>query len=636
MSKEIELKPYIVAPSEYDPELEVEVRKYTAEATPFKENKQLYKRTIPPKFLDDYEKDMWEREEIRRCREGHDGLPGKFYFYFNYTFIQKIEGGRIHPDFRVVDLEWFKFVEELQYGKDGWGIVCIKRRRVGASWKEAADMLHDTIFNAHTHVGMNSKSEADSIELFRKVRFAFDHLPSFLRPTVTSGKMDTLEFGISYIDNEGNKRTRGHQSYTVGRAPTVSAFEGFMLNKWICDEAGKIDKLLQMFAFTEDTMMDEFRRTGMPIVFGTVGEVDGKGGGIFELWDNAEAYRLKKFFFKGWMGLFVDKLGNDRVEESIRYIIYERKNQEKRGRKFYNDFLQRYPLSEDDAFAIAIDGGLGDPAKINQQRGILLTSPPPVKKGWYDWNSLMETGKPLFVPNKDGEVLIWEDPEPLRDAYPAGCDPVEAIPDPLPGASLLSFIMRRKQHGLRPATIVMEITYRPRDVSEFYQQVICALVDYNTRVLIERNRFDMISWFNRNGFKNLILPAPVGMTRITGGRQTTLGAAMTPATKIYMEGIIEAELMIGTDQIPSLMLLRELSVYGSRNTDRVMAFGWALMQEADMLRPARAAGDTDMFAGLTYEKVNGKLQRVKSFRKTNKEQLPDNVKKRGPGNYVMD
>lgn len=629
--------PYIVSPAHYDPELEAIVSEYMSKVVPLPKVTKKYVRTVPPRFNNEYERDVWEREEIRRCRVGYDGLPGKFYFYYNYVFIQKIKGGRIRPEFRAADLEWFKFIEETQKNV-GWGVVCIKRRRVGASWKEAADMLHDIIFNPHTHVGMNSKSEVDSVELFRKVKFVFDNIPSFLRPRVASKAADFLELGITYTDPEGNKRTKGHQSYIVAKAPTISAFEGFMLNKWICDEAGKIGPtLLQMFAFTEDTMMDEYQRTGMPVIFGTVGEIDSKGGGMLELWDNAEAYKLKRFFFKGWMGLFVDSYGNDRIEESIRYIVYERKNQEKRGKKFYNDFLQRYPLDEEEAFALSTDGGLGDPAKINKQVAQLRTDPPVVKTGWYDYQHLVQKGEILFKPDKKGQVHMWEDPEPLVDAYPAGADPATANPEVQAGASLLSFMIRRKPIGTRPATTVLEITYRPKDVSEFYEQVVCALVHYNTKVLIENNRFDMISWFNRTGFKHLILPAPVGMTRITGGRRTVLGVRMDEKTKTYMEGLIEAELEHNTENIPSVPLLRELSVYGSRNTDRVFSWGLALMQEAEMIKPARLASSADMFKGLTLQKTSdGRLVRAKTFKSTATENLAQHLRDRGAGAYVID
>ena len=623
--------PYIVPPSQYDPELEKEVRRYLDEVVPLPFNDTLYERTPKPKFKNAYEKELWEREEIRRCRNGYKGLCGKMYFYFNYGWIQKIEGGRIQPEFRVVDHEWFKFVEECQESK-GWGIVCIKRRRVGASWKEAADMLHDIIFTPHVHVGMNSKTETDTAELFRKVHFMFDHLPGFLRPKIGSGKRDMLE-----LARKG--KYKGHQSYIAGRAPTVSAFEGFMLNKWVCDEAGKIDNLLQMFAFTEDTMMDEYRRTGMPIVFGTVGEVDGKGGGIFELWENAEAYKLKKFFFKGWMGLFVDKKGNDRVEESIRYIVYERINQEKRGKKFYTDFLQRYPLNEEDAFALATDGGLGDPAKLNHQRNNLLVNPPIIKTGYYDFAHLEETGEPLFIPAKDGPVRIYESPQDLQDGYAAGCDPVEAIEDALPGASLLSFMIRRRPYGTAPGTLALQITYRPRDVSDFYRQVICALADYKTRVLIERNRYDMIGWFNRNGHKHLLHQAPTGIMRLTGGRVNQIGVQMTEPVKKYMEGLIEAELAHGTEQVPDLDLLREFAQYGSRNTDRVMAFGLALMLEAEMMKPAKQRGEGgNRFAALNLVKdKDGNLRRVRrSIKQQSQSTKPDFLKGKGPGSYVID
>jgi hypothetical protein len=218
-------------------------------------------------------------EQIRRCKEGYNGMAGKMYFFYNFCWIENIGKGRIRPQFRVIDNEWFKYIEDAQKSRK-YGIVCVKRRRVGASWKEAADVLHDCLFMKNFHVGMNSKSERDSILLFRKVKFLYNALPDALRARTTSSTKMFLDF--SYID-PSNKKKLGNNSDITVVAPTDSAYEGMMLNKLIIDEAGKIVNLPQIWSYAEDCLMQETRREGLVIIFGTSGDVGKEGAGLMEM-----------------------------------------------------------------------------------------------------------------------------------------------------------------------------------------------------------------------------------------------------------------------------------------------------------------------------------------------------------------
>ena len=213
---------------EWIPAYEEEVARYVAISGSLPKNEILYEYVKVPANLDQYGFARWGKEEIRRCKEGHNGLCGKMYFYFNYCYIQAI-GKKIRPKFRVIDAEWFRFVEACQKSNE-WGIICVKRRRVGASWKEASDMLHDCIFNKHFKVGMNSKTERDSLELFKKVKFIYENLPAFLRVKATaSNTKSALEFSYFVKDANGTKIRRGNESTIIAVAPTDNAYEGQML-----------------------------------------------------------------------------------------------------------------------------------------------------------------------------------------------------------------------------------------------------------------------------------------------------------------------------------------------------------------------------------------------------------------------
>lgn len=598
----------VIHKKDYIPELEEQV-KYFMSTTPDlpKNDKEYTHVELKNEFSSNEMKKSWEIEQIKRCINGYDGMVGKMYFFYNFCFIRNLSGGRIRPQYRVCDSEWFKLVEECQNSHE-WGIICVKRRRVGASWKEASDVLHDCLFNKYFNVGMNSKSERDSIELFKKVKFLYSQLPDFLRVKTTAGNTKMfLDFSYFTKDDNGNKVKKGNGSSILVVAPTDSAYEGQMLSKWVSDEAGKTNNLEQLWSFTEDCLMEETRRVGIPILFGTSGDVGNDGRALKEMWKHSEVYKLKRFFFAGWNGLAVDKCGNDLKEEGIRYIIYERYRRRGLNSKSQNDFVQKYPLTIAEAFQQASTGGVGNIMKINQQKMRLLEEPAFVKKGKFKMKS---DGTVIFSPDPLGKCLIYEEPKKIKNGYVAGCDPADHD-DAFDEASDLSTYIVKKQHGIESPKIVFEYTDRPDKLNDYYTQVMYALMYYNnTKVLIENNRYRMISHFEERGLKYLLQTTPQGVTKLVGGRTNTIGIRMTNAVKEYLEGLIDEYVEDYCDFIPSEELLQEFIEYGSKNTDRAMAFGVCLiMLKEDRTGAKRKEEMKRILPTFKYRRQGGKIVR---------------------------
>jgi hypothetical protein len=591
VDKKDEDKVILIPLDERLPELEDKVKYFMTVTTDLPHNDVKFIRAKRPSFSSMAEQDAYEDEEMDRCEFGYKGMCGKMYFYFNYVWIKNISGGKIAPQYRVIDNEWFKTIEEVQE-KTGEGIVCVKRRRVGASWKEAADALHDSLFTPYYTTGMNSKSVNDSKILFNKVKFVFDNLPSFLREPVNSKTQMYMDFSETVPDENGIDKKVGIQSEIICVAPTESAFEGYMLNKWVCDEAGKQEGLPQMWSYTEDTMMEETRRMGMPILFGTSGDIGRAGRGLKEMWDNHDIYRLRRFFFAGYHGIHVDEFGNDQREEAIRWIIYERHRRRRLSSKAYSDFLQRYPLTIPEAFSQASEGGVGDIVKITNQRESLIENPAKQVKGKFIIN---RNGNVNFKPDEDGMVVLYEHAKTgLKNLYVAGCDPADHDDVDRAENSDLSLYVMRKQHGLESPRIVCNFTDRPKELNDYYRQAILMLQYYNdTKVLIERNRYRMISYFDDNDAKYLLQHAPQGIMRLVGGKVNTIGINMTAAAKDYLIDLIEEYIDDFSEEIPDVELLDEFIAFGTRNTDKAMAFGLTLIQlKEDKMKTRKRSSDT--------------------------------------------
>jgi hypothetical protein len=507
-------------------------------------------------------------------------MSGKMYFWYNYVMLQDVEFGLTKPDFRVCQQHWFDQVQKAQDSRE-FGFICVKRRRVGASWLEAADVLHDAITRKGVVMGMTSKTEADAVELFKKTKWIYDNLPAWLRPTTAAGN-NRLEMYFAYRqrDELGNWITKGLKNRIIVKAPTETSWEGTALYKWLADEAGKTSGLLSVFSKMEPAMTKGTRRVGTPLIFGTSGDITKDGADFKYMWDHADTLKFKQLFFGGWMGLdgLVDAFGNDLVEDAVRWIIYERSRRESLGIREYTDFIQQYPLTVSEAFTSNESYGVGNQFKISLQLDKLEAEPPTKKTGYF---RLDLSGNVIFVPKAFGPCIIYEEPDPsMSDLYLAGSDPRDhehENPDRKDVSGLAMFIMKKRK-GLDPPKIVFEYYDKPKVPRDFYDQALLACLYYNNcKILIERNKPGMITYFDDNGHKHLLATKPQGHTRISTGTTWNIGLHMDKRNTMYGEECINEYTEDYIEWIPSKGLLKECQEYGQKNTDRVSAFMMVLI-----------------------------------------------------------
>lgn len=602
----------IIPENERNLELEEKVKYYVNLTPNLPVNDKLVRRASTPDGATPYELEIWQREELRRIKEGHFGMSPKMYFWFNYAKMWDVESDvLIRPDYMVCQQEWFKAIEKAQASKE-FGVIAVKRRRVGASWMEAADVLHDCITRPLFKAGMTSKTKEDAVELFKKVKFIYDNLPDWMRPTSTAGNTITsIDFAYKYRDQTGSKKVGGLQSSILVKAPNETSWEGYALKKWVADESGKISGLKSLFSMSNAVMLKGFRRVGTPLLFGTAGDITKEGKEFKQLWYDADIHKLTRFFFGGWMGVpgLVDSRGNDMKEDAIRCIVYERKRRESLSTKEYNDFLQQFPLTVQEAFITSDAKGLGNPIKIQNQIRSLDENPVMEKRGEFQ---LGFSGDVRFVPNPRGKCIIYEEPKPnITQLYCGGCDPVDHIVEDTKDASSLSMFIVRKQDGLSPPKIVFQYTDRPNDPRDFYDQAVLALRYYNNcLILIERNRTGMITHFEDRGYKYLLKTAPNSLNRLWATTTSTIGVYMNKNTRAYMEELINGYLEDYCEHIPCRELLGEFGDYGLKNTDRVYGFGMALIYLKEDRSTAKDSSNSK-FILPSYRNQGGRLVRFR-------------------------
>lgn len=594
MAKEVEKIATIIPENEYKSDLEVQVRYHLSKIPPQVKNKIKYSRTEIPNFKDKREEAEFKIQEFKRCMEGYNGMSPKMYFWFNYCVLRDPELGKIRPTYRTITRDWFDFIEEHQSRPDKRGIIAIKRRRVGASWMAAADVLHDCIFSPTTAmIGMNSKSEKDSRDLFKHVKYIYQNLPEWMRPlTAASDRRDYMEFSYHYdlekqevVAQKGlNTVKKGSQNWIVSVSPTDSGHEGSAYSKLIIDEAGKIPNLLTIWGYAKDCLMKPPRMVGQSLIFGTVGNIDKDGAGLREMWLKSEEYKFDKFFFGGYNAMdgMLDEFGNDLTEHAVRYIIYER-DRLKNSPKQLAIEKQKYPLDEDDAFNQMREGGVGNILLIDEQITKLNINPPEMRKGWM---RPKPDGGVDFVPNPDGKIVIYEMPDHSRlNGYQAGCDPADHDDTKkTKDVSNLALAIVAKPFGLDAPKLVAEYVDRPDKLDKFFEQSAMLLKWYNgTKVLIEDNRARMVNYFKEK-YPELLPLVPKSIATAKQGVEMKHSVRMTEERKQQMMGLIEDNVDKYSQFIPSVRLLEEFKVFGDAHAedDLAIAYGWALvMLQAD-------------------------------------------------------
>lgn len=595
--KEKEDRPGIIPQNEYKPDLEREVAYYLSisEKPTFISTKRYTPNKPPTKFSSPQEEAEFQVEEIRRIINGYDGLSGKGYGWLNYAKIRvmkkgNIRGGKISPEFRSAQEGWFRKVESLE--GTGRGLIGYKRRRFGFSWMGAWDVYHDCLTNPYFQVGMNSKGEVDSRRLFGFVKFLHAESPDWLRPRAgVTDRRDYMEFAYWFdkvkkkiVSSKGlNTEKRGIQSWINSTPPTDNGHEGQLYHKLLIDEAGKIDNLMTIWSFAEDCLLDNTERVGIPIIMGTVGDIDKDGKGLMEMYRNNESYDLDRFAIHGYNGLLVDEFGNDMIEDAIRWVVYERDKRKASRRSIRETFIQKYPLCEKDAFNQVTDGGVGNIMTINDQITKLSYNPAEKRVGWM---RPKQDGTVDFVPNPAGKIIVYEVPDPVRiNGYVAGADPadhddVKKSRD----SSNLALAIVAKPFGIAPPKLVLEYVDRPDKLDSFFEQSAMALKWYNhTKVLAEDNRARMVNYFKEH-YMDLLPLVPKSIATARGGFDMKHSVKMTEERKQQMMGLIEDNIDNYSEYIPSIRLLEEFKVFGDPHgeDDLAIAYGWALvMLQAD-------------------------------------------------------
>lgn len=616
-----------------------------------------YQPIIYDKNLKDYNKfrpgtmqySAFWTEQKKRIKNGYKPtggtwIPGNYYFYLNFSKIHGLahkakRKGMISPIYRDQDHEYFLEINNAKEG--GYGIIVCKARRKGFSYMNANILLHEFCVYAHSENGIGAQKELYVEDFKKKMMLSYNELPKQLRPKVLKNNEDLLMSGYK-VKEDGEWIDRGMKSMVHFRTmDNPGAFRGTSLNYMIFEEAGEFFKLKKGYQANEECFRDGAIQFGTPIIGGTSNQMENESDDYMEMFLNADKYNLKPIFIsaaKVYPGFFDMSTGVSNIEGATKDI--EERALKKKETGDITDlyaFRQEMPLEIEHAF---LRTG-GTPFRLdllNKQISNIQTNNrfDVVRKGRLEWPKTADGkeifgGYPIFVEdfgeidekNPEKELFPIEIVEmPLKgvkNADVAGVDPYH-IDDDLEEMKKTGSISQERSKGSmciyrrfvpgdKPSEMpVAFYVDRPESKAEFYENCLKLAIFYECQILCEYNDEQFFRFFVDNKFTRYLKERPRSADSPYSSVSNKFGLHMKTHQKKLVTELLDEYIKHHWEDIYFLKLLFELTVYGTKNTDRAMSFGIALIHDMDNLRTVKLNSDEeekDTLGIPVFSKENG-------------------------------
>ena len=594
------------------------------------------------------------KEQRKRILNGYKPtggvwIPGSYYFYLNFSKIHGLapnakRKGMITPVYRDQDHEYFSAVHDAK--ENGYGLIVLKARRKGFSFMNANLLLHEWVCYSHSENGIGSQKEDYVLDFKKKMMLSYNELPKQLRPKILRDNEDILMSGYK-VKEDGVWVDKGMKSMVHFRVmDNPGAFRGTSLNYMVFEEAGEFLKLKKGYQANEECFRDGAIQFGTPIIGGTSNQMEIESDDYMDMFINADKYNLKPLFIpaaKVYPGYFDIKFGKSDVDGATKDI--EKRAEKKRQSGDISDlyaFRQEMPLKVEHAF-LRTGGSPFRLDLLNKQIGNIKTNNKfdVVRRGRLEWQK-NESGKEIF-----GSYPIWVEDLGNKDDYDNDTNPfpfeivdmplsdlknadVSAV-DPYHIDDDLEEIKKNGKVGNKRSKGCMCVyrrfigvetpgeypvafyTDRPESKQAFYENCLKLAIFYDSKILVEYNDDNFFKYFINNKVFRFLKERPRSADSPYSTVTNKYGIHMKTHQKKMITEFLDEYVKHHWEDIYFLPLLNELCVYGTANTDRAMAFGMALMHDADNLRTVKAKEKNDGDNGLFiphFKNVNGNIVSV--------------------------
>lgn len=358
-------------------------------------------------------------------------VTGTHYFYITYWKFQ----GKF-MDFRINDMEAWYVIRYIETDPNSLGINEITKRKLGKTAKLGCWIYERTSRMANSHAGLQSKSDNDAWEVFKKaIVHPWKTLPDFFRPIYDTNKgddpNDELRFfnpsrrGANLDDEEPEEALNSWIDYG---ASGEAVYDGPELETYGSDESGKtkppvsIKERQNVVRYCSE-IDGEFKHRRH--YFTTTVEIDEDEEDNYEFQeltnmsnplerdDNGRTMSgLYTYFLPAFKGMYFDEYGYPDEEKAKTYLLNTRKKLEEEGKlRELSSFKRKNPMTFKEAFSADGSAALYNPELLNEQLDEIAWRNDLTEKGNLKWYKdspfeieIEENGVKRTVPNK----VIWE------------------------------------------------------------------------------------------------------------------------------------------------------------------------------------------------------------------------------------
>lgn len=583
--------------------------------------------------------DFWDEMDYY-CFNGFQpkGMPkitGRHFFYLNFCQIDLLYPGEKkkrlgNPFYR--DLDHMLFLEMDAAIKYGYGLIVAKPRRVGLSEWGVVNMVYEMTFFARNKLGICAGKEDKAAEFYDKLKssLSFVHI-AYRSGTITNNSSELL---LGYEETI-NKQKEKRGLLSLARMKTMfadsKAFEGGSYSIVVFEEIGLFENLNASYKATEPCFKEGAVQFGIPLLYGTGGEIDKGARGFKDMWDNHEAYNIKQIFIPAYyyfpgdgipdkktgisISFFNRATGVTNRSEAKKYIEAERVIASK-AKETYTQHIQQYPLHAKEVF-LKTKGGILDRIKLNFQLKEIAVGnePDPVLQGRLDWIDeprtvlLLQRAKNIKEKTKiriaqgskvefkvDENGTIWKDSTPINPLVTSmgykpdigACDSYDELVDENnPTISSGCVMIYRCFSGPsrlydKPVGLLYERGDASFDNDVFYENAVKMGIYWDCEILIEYTKFNILRYFYDVGADRYIRKKPELEQLGTNNHANVDGVKMTSKVKPEVTVMLKMEVKTNIHKCFFMNIILDLLDYGDKNTDIAMTYGIALIHKLDL------------------------------------------------------
>jgi len=497
-------------------------------------------------------------------------------------------------------------VQRQREGKSGKaGLVVPKGRRKGVSWVVVHMFLRRLIAepNSVTAIGSDGEVKQGYVNDFRlKLKFAYNALPAELRSNINvkNGAVNNMDLIRSQYKEiiDGQEQVMGLQSEMhFKNTYDPNCFKGLGLDLGYIEEAGEVGKLLETIGESKDCYKEGEVYYGLQLVGGTSNKISHESEDFQNLCLNPEKYDFSVYFYPATVNYYPFYDHNTGISDRARATLAIDEQVDKykaQGElKAMWSFIQNNPKELEDCFQIVGDSKLNVEA-IRKQMGWLLTKPTVLEKlrrGRFEWHrdtsgKELKDRKPKFVDDPFGLWELYTDAYHIPgyevssiDSYYLSNEFGGGVDTDSKGAMT---VYRQFIDMETPGEyVVAQYHGRPKSKVEWYEETAKGNMYFSIKrkCLVEYNDEELLRWYIDNGYESTLMLRPVAADAPNSVAQNRYGIHFKSHQKDLTFRLMDEYINRSCDSIMFHGLLKELSVYGLKNTDRAITFGLCLLAD---------------------------------------------------------